>query len=493
MKSILANIFMKESKFSVATYIGIFLILFTGPLLKITNNFTAVFYIIKYGIIIAILFLAIYFFLNKQILNYLKLTLFIPFTIDYQLHIAFIFLTILLFNKKLFIQFNSPLKPIYFLFGFGFLSYIINLFIELNLLSFPFFIFTFFVPFLFFGLFYNQSADNKSELLKFFNNLVLITSGIIVLQAMLYPDIHPDNWNGGTPNAHIAAAYISIALIINVIKLESLIERPFRTYFREIIISISGLPLLFLIDAKYFFILILLIMLVYFIVTPLISRKLKAISFGILLVILFIFTTTSGPLPISVLTMYSNEYNLEKVNAAFINSPRHQLIKAAVKLPSEEPLTFLIGSGPGTFISRAAFLQFNVGLGDSVKLNYGREKLPFYSGIALKNTWMRNKYAPAAFYDNHDPGSYYNRRTGLLSIYFELGIIGFMLFILFHAGIFKSALNNIREQNHYNNVLIPLIIFFFLINYFAYWCEYQNYGIIQYGILGILLAPMAKK
>jgi hypothetical protein len=316
---------------------------------------------------------------------------------------------------------------------------------------------------------------------------------IIFLQIIIHPDIHPDHWNGGTPNAHIAAVYIAVALIINIIKLERLDKPIIRLHYREIVISILGFLLLFLIDAKYFFILTLIILLLYFIFAPLISRKLKAFSFGILVLIIFIFTTSDGPLPISVLTIHSNKYNMKKVNTAFTNSAKHQLAKASLALPFEEPLTFLIGSGPGTFISRAAYLQFNLGKDTAFVFNESREKFSLSTKLAIKDTWIKKKYAPSAFYENFDPGSYLNRRSGLYSIYFEIGVIGLALFFLFYFGIFKSALKNISGLSDVSSrIIIALIPLFFIINYFSHWCEYHNYCIIQYGILGILLAPLKK-
>ena len=480
----------------IIPYLGVFIILFTGTYSKNLNESTLVFYLIKYTIPALLIGLGILFYLKKDYKNFLKLSIFIAFTINYQLHVVFIFLTLFLFNKKLLVPFNSPLKPIYLLFGMGLISYIINQFIQLNILSFPVFIFTFFLPFIFWGLFYNYGYGYKDELIEFFFNIVLIMSGIIILQFLLHPDLHPDYWNGGTPNAHIAAAYISIAFFLSIAKVLELKHVSFIKHFREIIIIFSSLPLLFLTDAKYFLLLILFILIVYFIVSPFIQRKIKALAVGTLAFLSIVFfSTPDKPIPISILTIHSQSYNFNTVNTDFFNSPKYQLLQTTLRLPFYEPLTFLIGSGPGTFLSRAAFIQNTMSKNDTqTSYNFGREKSIPLSKIALKDTWIRDKYAKFSFKKEFDQGSLFNRRSGLISIYFELGVIGLILFILFHVGIIKIGLqgNGIQKKKH-DMALIVLPILFFAINYFSYWCEYQNYSILQYGILGILLAQTSEK
>lgn len=472
-------------------YIAIFILFFFNS--NINNNIShySILFLLKYGIFAFILLLSIYFFITNKTKNYLKTTLLIPFTIDYQLHLAFIVLTLLLYNKKLFLKFNSPLKPIYILFFWGLFSFLVNQFIEINLLSFPIFTFTFFISFIFFGLFTNLGLEFKDELVKFFYNLVLIMSAVIIMQIILYPDLHPDYWNGGTPHAHISAAYLSIAFIMSTIKLERIRTAPFRIYFREIITAAIALPILFLIDAKYFLVLTLVILIGYFFIFSFVSRKIKALSFGVLsLLIILFFSTPEKPLPLSLLTLNTSKYNLNRLNAKFKDSPREKLIEAAVKLPFEEPLVFLIGSGPGTFTSRAAYLQFNLAnSSNDITYNYGREKINFTSKFAKKDTWIRSKYAKDAFYDKIDLGSLFNRRTGLISIYVELGIVGLGIFIFFHFYLIKSVLKekNLPKTNLMLAV-IPLTVLFLSINYFSYWCEYPNYCIIQYGILSLLLS-----
>ncbi len=491
MRSIRREPIWLNDLYQVILFLGLGALLYIGPSLKDLEDDHLIFYPIKYGLICLLLGLGIYFFYAKQIKNYLKLTFFIPFTIDYQLHLAFIILTIVLFNKKLLLPFRSPLNSIYIFFLWGILSYIINQFIEFNPLSFPLFVFTFFIQFIFFSLFLVNADNIQDELLNFFLNLVSLTIGLITIQSVLQPAIHPDFWNGGTANAHIAAAYISIGFVICVLSLRGTSRLSLNNSLREIVLAVFSLPILFLIDAKYFLILLVIILPGYFIFTGGKKLKIAAAAFVILVMsILSISILKEKPLPLSILTFKLENYNFNTLSNSFKNSPKYQLLKSAFKLPFEEPLTFFLGSGPGTFLSRASFLQFSIGNKiNSSSINNGREKIPYTSKYAVKSTWIRKKYAPNSFEENVDPGSLFNRRSGLISIYYEMGVIGLGLFIFIYFSIIKPALSTKPLLNKkYNVFIIPLAILFVTINYFSYWNEYWNFCIIQYGILGILLA-----
>ena len=477
-------------------YLGVVLTLFAGTNLVKIHAGSPAFFVIKISTIVIVLGLASYFFYKQLTTNYLKLSLFIAFTTDYHLQYAFLILTIILFNKKLLLPFNSYLKPIYLLLAWGVVSFAVNQFIEFNPLSFPLFLFTFFLPVIFFGLFYNNTGNSKNELIEFFLNLVMITSGFIVIQFFLQPNLHPDYWNGGTPNAHIAAAYISIAFILSITKLGRINRSLFPKYFREIIIAVITFPILFLVDAKYFFILTSAVLILYYLVFSHIDRKYKVMIVGALSIFtVFFFSTPSHSIPISLLTVRSNTYNLNQVNATFINSPKDQLLRAVFKLPMEYPFTFIFGSGPGTFLSRADFIQHNMGNGGkTIKYNEGRENLSLDTRIAVRDTWIRNTYAKSFFESDFDPGSFYNRKSGLISIYFEMGIIGLILFVLFYLRIMKNALKNEAAlKNSDNRAAAALCILLIMVSYFSYWSEYQNFCIIQYGVMGILLAQTSEK
>ena len=84
--------------------------------------------------------------------------------------------------------------------------------------------------------------------------------------------------------------------------------------------------------------------------------------------------------------------------------------------------------------------------GKPVKYNEGRGNLSMETKIAVRDTWIRKMYAKSFFESNFDPGSFYNRKSGMISIYFEMGIVGLLLFLLFYLRIAKNALNNPNVQ-----------------------------------------------
>lgn len=483
----------------IITYLIIICALLPGTRLIYIEPESPTFYFIKYFVIGGVVISGVLFYIKSKrnensLLYFLQLTLSTAFIPDYQLHYIFLLLTIVLFNKKLILPFNSIFKVIYILIAWAIFSYLINQFIEFNPLSFPIYFLTFFLPFIYLGLFYLNSKVYYHELVKFFLDLNLIVVGIIILQSLFLTQLHPDYWNGGTPNAHIAAAYLSIAFVLSITSFKSIKDLSFTKNFRRTTIAVITFPILFLVDAKYFFVLNLLITAFYFLAISDLSRKIKAAIVGIFAIITVIFfSTPSNPIPISILTLKSQEYNLNVVNLKFINSPKDQLLKAVFKLPLEYPLTFILGSGPGTFLSRADYTQYSIAnKNKTVKFNEGREKINFKSEIAVKDTWIRKKYANGFFESTYDPGSFYNRKSGLISMYFELGIIGLVLFIFFYLQIAKKAITNPRFENDKDYRAIAILCFLFVImNYFTHWFEYQNYSIIQYGIMGILLARIS--
>lgn len=481
------------------TYLIIICALLPGTRLIYIEPESPTFYFIKYFVIGCVVISGVFFYTKSKknensLLYFLQLTLFTAFISDYQLHYIFLILIITLFNKKLILPFNSIFKLIYILISWAFFSYLINQFIEFNPLSFPIYFLTFFLPFIYLGLFYLNSKVYYHELVKFFQDLNLLVVGIIILQSLFLTRLHPDYWNGGTPNAHIAAAYLSIAFVLSITSFKSIKDFSFTKNFRRTTIAIITFPILFLVDAKYFFILNLLIVIIYFLAVSNISRQIKAIYVGIFAIIIVIFfSTPTNPIPISILTLKSQEYNLNEVNLKFMNSPKDQLLKAVFKLPLEEPFTFIFGSGPGTFLSRADYIQYTMAQKNKiVKFNEGREELNFKSTIAVRDTWIRKKYAKTLFESNYDPGSFYNRKSGLISMYFELGIIGLGLFFFFYFQMAKKTITNPRFENDNDYRAIAILCFLFIImNYFTHWFEYQNYSIIQYGIMGILLARIS--
>jgi len=453
------------------------------------------FYVIKFGIIGAVLGIGVWTWYkakanNQPPTDYLKLALFVPFTIDFHLHYAFIFLTIILFNKKLLLPWNSLLKPIYLLFIWGFISYVINQFIEFNPLSFLLFVIVFFTPWVFFGLAYkNVNNENINQLLNHYFNILMIMIGIISIQTIVFWNEHPDFRNGGTKDAHFAAIYLSIGFFIVLNKFYNKNHKIVISEFYQNAIIVLTIPILFLIDAKYILIFVLLITAITFLIYAKLPWKYKSIVLTLFFcLITYWFMSTNRALPISATSLTYSTYTYDGIIKHFPQTPKGQLIKNAIALPQNDPLVFIFGSGPGTFLSVAANSRTPK---DSLKymMTYTREyvktssKLPIF--VEPFTSWIKYKYGQIYFSFNDFGSSIYDWSGSFLNIYFEMGIIGLTLIIFLFWALLKSVKHNARQNK---TIVFSLVIFFFLINFVCSWLDQQNFVILQ----SIFLASLIK-
>jgi hypothetical protein len=467
---------------------------------------SALFYIIKFGIILGVLGIGLWTWYKAKKNNpayrqagnppteYLKLALFVPFTIDFHLHYAFIFLTIILFNKKLLLPWNSPLKPIYLLFIWGFISYVVNQFIEFNPLSFPLFVITFFLPFIYLTLFYNNvSNDNMTQLFDFINSIVLIMTIIILMQTVILWGAHPDTRTGGTISAHYAAIFVSIAFMFALFNNEKL-GTKFRLYKKRILLTIA-FPLLFLIDAKYILLFLLLSVGLSFFIFRINKTYIKVGILGaIIIIILSWYNFTNGIIPLSGLVLNDVNFTVEKIYKKFSESPKAELLANAVTLPKTDPLVFLIGSGPGTFLSRAAssitVLEKKRVLmtptGNKILVD---SKLPGF--LPFKTSWIKLKYGMSYFADNDIISALYNNKSSMINIYYEFGILGLCLFIGFFIYLnikyFRARLNDDKSS------VFCFTLFIFLLSLIEFWFEQPTFQILSYSVLGMKLLFVKNK
>ncbi len=319
---------------------------------------SVLFYVIKFSILFGVLGLGIYFYYKQLTTHYLQLALFVPFTIDFHLHYAFIFLTIILFNKKLLLPWNSPLKPIYLLFIWGFISYVINQFIEFNPLSFPLFVATFFLPFILFSLFYINIKDgNWLEAMNFYLKIITTMLVIIFAQTILLWNLHPDFRDGGTNHAHMAGIYLSIGILLICYKYFQI--KKISVY--ETTLIFAALIAMFFMDVKYilFFLAISLVPFVYLLIKE--NYKIRiAFAVGIPAILLFWILFLDGRIYHSVLSLEDQNYKVIDLAKNYPNSVKGKLITDYGKMIKEHPINAVFGTGPGTFLSYAAYLNSNV-------------------------------------------------------------------------------------------------------------------------------------
>lgn len=473
-----------NQKYEILQYFGIFLILFAhSKIINIGDN-SLIKYFVDYGILLIIVSLAIYFYATNNISNYLKLSLLVPFINNLFLVYAFIILTLFLFNKKLLLPFKSPLMPIYLLLGWAAISYIINQFIEINIVSFPFFTFTFFIPFLFLSLFYKFSKDYYNDVLKFLLNVVLILVVIIVIQTFFYWTRSPDLRHGGTISAHFAS-FILAFLFLNIIFKRNNLTFPYK----EKIICILALPLIFLLDGKYVLLFLVISLATTFIFFVVKKYKYKfLIILSLLLMLIGWYNLTDRYLYFSALAVKTEAFQYESLKELFTKySAKYSLIKDALNTPINDPNIFIIGSGPGTFLSRAAnSLSYSNKYVDRHQKKFALKK-KLINTFGDKTSWAKEKYGYYYFDESKMRGSLFIFGSSFINIFYELGIIGLFLFLFFFIWQFIMI-----RQLRFNYSFIAITFLIVLMSFPAQWYEIAYFQIFTFSMFGLLISNNKK-
>jgi hypothetical protein len=476
----------------------LFVLLMGSGLVRIPSG-SSWFPVIKYGIAATVLALGLRGAITAKKCDrppvlYLMLALFVPFTIDFHLHHAFILLTLVLFAGKSFLPFNSALKPVYVLFIWGAISFLVNQFVEFNPLSFPLFTATFFLPFVFLGLFQRYAAGRiGAKLLDFYHALLLIMVLVIGLQVVFLWHLHPDMRTGGTRMTTHAAMLLGIAFLGLLFK-----KRAGPGFFsgyggKEKALLILTLPVLFIIDAKYVLVFLLFSAFVSAVFFGLNSRRVRAavLLFTAALAALW-FVFTDGLLPLSELAVRTKRYNLVGVSRQFSTSAKARLIRSAAALPANDPLVFFIGSGPGTFLSRAASSRTPARRGRAYG-SYGWQRKfaeSYLPGFILPyESWIRKKYWQDGLVDPQ-LGSLYNWNSSLFNMVFETGIVGVLLFAWFFLKLARRAvLARGGETGVFSRLaVIALALFLFLMSLNELWYEQPTFQIAAFALIGLTLA-----
>jgi len=210
--------------------------------------------------------------------------------------------------------------------------------------------------------------------------------------------------------------------------------------------------------------------------------------FIILLSVLTWLNYTNRSLPISATSLTHGSYTLNGIIEHFPKTPKGQLIKDGLDLPKKEPLVFIFGSGPGTFLSVAANSRTPK---DTLKvmMAYTREsvrissKLPDF--IKPFTTWIKYKYGKSYLLFKDYGSTIYDWGGSFLNIYFEMGIIG--LAIIFWFFYYLARLITKIDYKH-KTFMISTVVLFFMINFIASWLDQQNFMIFQ----SILFATFLK-
>lgn len=430
--------------------------------------------------------------------GYAKLALAVVFTASQPAAYFFLLLSVVLYRDRLILRRDRALRPIYLLVVYGLASYLINQAVEVNLLSYPFFLLSFFLPVIFFVLFrFEEIAAAREDVLEFFYLLLIAIALVMLVQTVVYWDASPDWRTGGTGHAHMAGILVAVGFVLALFK--RLIGVAVSG--RERFMLYAGLPLIFLADAKYVLALLLLSLVtmgaVWLFATK--SRLLPVVLGGgaVVLILASWPRIMQKNLVLSVASIGEAALPVGDILDGFWLTPRGRILEETFELPKSDLRVFILGSGPGTFLSRAANSRAYDTMQKSVydQVGGGREvesKLPGF--IPPFTSWITRKYAlDVVHWSTYDAATWQSGLvrwvSSLTSFFWEFGIMGFAILLFFYgrlliAGIRCGTLQPSAAWVGYG--LVTVALFMLGVSYFDLWMEMPQFAILHWAMLGLL-------
>ena len=360
---------MRVNKFNSLSYFILTVTLLLGVFFRIYNltifKATIPFFIIVTGS---------YLFISGDKKNYFKLGLLVILLGKEANQYTYILLTVLLFNTKIFIPFRKPAKYLYLLLMVGFFSYLVNQVIEINLLAFPAFVGSFFLPASLFMVTYRYvDEEMKDDLIQYYMVLITILAVVAIIQFGTL-GVTVDRLTGGTTSSHTLGFHMAVGFLLLFGKL--FVRKTIKKFKpHEILLFTLIFPVMFLSDAKYLMGNMIIgsfsIFLFLYIRKWLRPIVIISVAVGAFLGINYI---QNKYIQLSV----KSEVDVSYVSIRFIDSAKLQLYLKTLYLPINEPTVFLIGSGPGTFLSRAANSRASDTMDKSVTIGEGQRLILNY-------------------------------------------------------------------------------------------------------------------
>lgn len=447
---------------------------------------------VKYLILLVQIALSIYAYVKKSNLLALKVILFSAFLPGYIFQYIAIIFSILFYRRRIFSRLENENKAVKFLLVWGGISYLINQFLELNVLSFPFFFLSFFLPMLFFSIFFNVGRSYRVELMDFIKLISLFSFSMAFIQYYVF-ELRIDHVTGGLKDAHVLGFVACSLFMFTIIKIYyqgyNCIDK------QDLLIGISSLPVAFLSDSKY--IIVFMFFSVIIGIGLFVLNRWARISIFIILISLILFNSYHFFIPneiaLSERDSGSNSINTEQVSKLMSLSASGQLWIKTINLHSLEPWVFFFGAGPGTVTSRAANSRAFDTM-EKVVSNYGvnanakdvESKLPSF--ISAKTSWVTKKHIAYLFKTDWN-GSLYDYRSSIISYIWEFGVIGLLILAFYLIKLTKRIRKLIFiEDTELKSLSVSyyvLIIFFFQCALVAYYFEYTHIQIFVYSIAGM--------
>lgn len=375
-----------------------------------------------------------------------------------------------------------------------------------------FWIFTFAGPviLLLYLIQFNYSENTAENIFVFFRRCIVIQFPIIILQAINMGTIIPGDWAGGSMlDAHNCGIFISIwgmILILPKITLKS--KTPSWLSFNFLKRAFPALFFLLITDSKTIYVIVLISLLLFLLIALIKSipkRQIylnrKRISF------FFIFGISSLMLLPMIAQSYvrfaldNPEADIYKVignyfeddnqdlNSGLISNQKTVLYKRVFsQMKKEEELLWWIGTGPGTFSSRAAnTLAYDVLFKES-------QKIPSFIP-PISSPWTRKYLGDLMTEELVEIILFHSTflaapSSGIVALKAELGWPGFILFLLFT--ILMSASLIPGKGNQFLQIQSQaLAIFWVMFPLLMIFDNYQEKPVIAFPLM-ILTAVLLK-
>ncbi len=367
--------------------------------------------------------------------------------IDYPLMLVPVLVYPFLILRRKYFKFKTPALLALIFLLYAFLVYFVVLLTTFNLLSFPFWLMSFGSGLLLF-IYYAQFDFTKKDLSNifgFFIKLIIVQFILVVLQFLRYGHFRLGDWGIGALNdAHKAGFYLLILLIyfLRPLWMKFLPYENRSISFKKVLKcslwTIVLVPFIWLCAAKALYGILFFSIIIFFIVLSIwvifrkklaVNRDYKALIAGslisIILLALFptIFNFYGAHLQRSKFTLKGA---IEQYTSYEDLNQKYQLYERVFKdfYVNEGILIFSLGTGPGTFNSRAYDTLYKK---DGARIP---RFIPPYSSSYTKE-YLADLYT-------EDIATSVGEQSSLLSIPFagiaslkaELGIIGLVLFLL---------------------------------------------------------------
>lgn len=407
---------------------------------------------------------------------------------------------------------TKPLLLYLLLIIYAFTLFIFTSFVFVSFSGLIFWIFTFLGPviLLLYLIQFTYSAEISEGILRFFTRSIVIQFPIILLQAINMRTIIPGDWAGGSMlDAHNCGIFIGLyGLILILPKITLRTKTTSWLNFSFLKRAVPALFFLLITDSKTIYLIVLVSLLLFLLITLIKFIPKKRVQLNRKRISFYFLVGLSSFMLLPVLAQSYIRFALDnpeadiyevignyfqdddkEFTADFISNQKAVLYKRVFsQMKKEEELLWWVGTGPGSFSSRAAnTLAYDVLFKES-------QKIPSFIP-PVSSPWTRKYLSDLMTAELVEIILFHSTflaapSSGIVAIKAELGWPGFVLFLLFTVFMAASLIpgkGNEFLQIHSQAIAIFWIMFPLLMIF----DNYQEKPVISFPLM-ILTAVLLK-